>query len=127
MTERHINYHHGCNKTQFSADEMTRVTIEMTNQIQLQCHCSECGSTHILDISEESDRKLRQLLRRMFVRQSTITIPDELSDPRRLEADSIHDYTIQFHNDLQSFPDHLVSHRELQDDWETVILTGRLN
>lgn len=125
MAEKHFNFHHGCNKSQFTADEMVRVTVEMTDQIQLHCLCQECGNAHILDISQKSDDGFRQLLRRMFVRQAVITVPDEVFDSRRLAEDSLVDFAIQFHTDLQRLPDDLVAHRELQNDWEALTVTGQ--
>lgn len=124
MAEQFINLNHGCDKSRFTSDEVVRVYIEPSDQILLHCHCAECKRTIVLDMSQEDDSKFRRLLRRMFVRQDVIETPDELFDLKRICSEDISDYTVQFHKDLERFPDTLVGHRELQDDWEELIITS---
>ena len=127
MSEKFINYDHGCNKTKFNADEMVRVRIEMTDEIQLHCHCVECNKVHILDLSQDCDRSFRALVRRMMIRQQIIAIPDEISDSKRSFETDLFDFQIDFTNELARFPDDLVSHKELQDDYEQILIERSRN
>lgn len=127
MSEKFINYNHGCNKSEFNAEEMVRVSIEMTDEIKLHCHCSECKQVHILDLSQDCDTSFRALLRGMMIRQQVITIPDEISDPKRLSEIDLLNYQINFRNELARFPDNLVGHKELQDDYEQILIERNKN
>lgn len=121
MPENFFEFNHGCSKSQFFAEDLVKVNNEITDTFSLQCHCSECQRVHILDLSQEFDSKLRRTLRRMMVRQQIITIPDELYDYNRKDQTEMTDFAIQFNIGLLVFPDTIVGHRDLQDDWEDVV------
>ena len=58
----------------------------------------------------------------MFVQQVILEVPDEADDSLRKTTTDMHNYTIAFHNALEVFGDAIVSHRELQDSWEEVVI-----
>lgn len=115
-----ININHGCRKVKFGAEEITRVYDEVSQETHAMCYCSECNRILDLDISDSTS--YRKTIRRMFVRQVILVIPDESRDPIRNTDADMHNYAIAFHHALEVFGDDLVAHRELQDPWEQVVL-----
>lgn len=106
-----IFYGHGCEKDSFDSTEVVLVSNTDLKTTHCQCFCSECKQ--ILTIDYTDNIGVKYLINRGVQHKQT-SLPDELFEPRGRGDPINHDDLLDFHNNLEKYPDDLVSHPDFQ-------------